>query len=65
MSLSVAASENLARSSPTYLEKFRQLEKDYADACGTRAEWEAVLARLEAARSIHAMLKEILHAMPE
>lgn len=58
---SVAAAENLARSSPEYLEKFKQLEKDYANACGTIAEWDAVQARLEAARSIHAMLKETVH----
>lgn len=57
---SVAAAENLARSSPAYLERFKSLGKDYAEACGTIAEWEAAFARLEAARSIHAMLKETL-----
>lgn len=54
---SVAASESLARSSPIYLEQFRALEKSYADACGTIAEWEAVFARFEATRSIHSMLR--------
>jgi len=60
---SVAASENLARSSPAYLEKFKALEKDYASACATIAQWEALNARLDAARSIHAMLKETLHTL--
>lgn len=58
---SVAASEIEARSSSEYLEKMKALEIAYASACGTIAEWEAVFARLEAARSIHAMLKEMLH----
>src|SRR5215510_4968990 len=57
---SVSASETLARSSPAYLEKMKGLEKDYGDACGTIAEWEGTFARLEAARSIHAMMKETL-----
>lgn len=57
---SVAASENLARSSPVYLQKFAALGKDYAEACATIAEWEAAFARLEAARSVHAMFKETL-----
>lgn len=58
---SVAVSENFARNSPVYLAKVKELEKSYADACGTIAEWDAVQARLEAARSIHAMLKETVH----
>src|SRR5262245_29601800 len=41
---SVAASETLARSNPAYLETFKKLEKDYADACGTITEWEALQA---------------------
>lgn len=57
---SVAASETLARSSPTYLEKFKSLEKNYADACGTLAEWEAVFARFEACRSLLAMARQTL-----
>jgi hypothetical protein len=60
---SVAASENLARSSPAYLERFKALETAYAEACGTIAEWEAVFARFEAARSIHAMLKTTMGIM--
>ena len=57
---SVAASENLARSSPVYLETFKGLERSYADACGTIAEWEAVFARLDACRSMLAMSREII-----
>lgn len=57
---SVAAAENFARSSPTYLEKMKGLEKDYADACGTIAEWEAIFARFEACRSILSMAKATL-----
>jgi hypothetical protein len=57
---SVAAAENLARSSPVYLERFKALEKSYADACGTIAEWEAVFARFEACRSMLAMARQTL-----
>lgn len=57
---SVAAAENLARSSPTYLEKFKALEKSYADSCGTIAEWEATFARFEACRSMLAMARQTL-----
>lgn len=57
---SVAAAENLARSSPVYLERFKQLEKDYANACATIAEWEAVFARFEACRSMLAMARQTL-----
>lgn len=57
---SVAAAENLARSSPAYLEKFKALEKDYADACGTIAEWEAIFARFEGCRSMLSMARATL-----
>lgn len=57
---SVAAAENLARSSPAYLEQFKALEKNFADACGTIAEWEAVFARFEACRSMLAMARQTL-----
>src|SRR5262245_53447700 len=51
---SAAAAEVAARSNPKYTVKIQELGKDYGDACGTIAEWEAVFARFEAARSIHA-----------
>jgi hypothetical protein len=57
---SVAAAENLARSSPVYLEKFKALEKSYADACGYIAEWEATFARYEACRSMLSMARATL-----
>jgi hypothetical protein len=57
---SVAAAENLARSSPAYLERFKALEQMYADACGSIAEWEAVFARFEACRSLLAMARSTL-----
>lgn len=57
---SVAASETLARSNPIYLERFKALEKSYADACGTIAEWEATFARYEACRSMLAMARQTL-----
>jgi hypothetical protein len=57
---SVAASETLARSNPAYLEVFKSLEKNYADACGTIAEWESTFARYEACRSMLAMARETL-----
>ena len=57
---SVAAAENLARSSPTYLETFKVLEKNYAEACATIAKWDAVFARFEACRSMLSMAKETL-----
>lgn len=57
---SVAAAENLARSSPAYLERFKFLEKSFADACGTIAEWEAIFARFEGCRSMLAMARQTL-----
>jgi hypothetical protein len=60
---SVAAAENLARSSPVYLQRLAELEKIYADACATIAEWEAVMARFEACRSMAAMLRESIHTL--
>jgi hypothetical protein len=57
---SVAASETLARSNPAYIEKFKALEKSFANACGTIAEWEATFARYEACRSMLAMARETL-----
>lgn len=57
---SVSAAEGLARSSPTYLEKFKALETSYADACATLAEWEAVFARFEGCRSMLAMARQTL-----
>ena len=57
---SVSAAENLARSSPIYLERFKALEKSYADACGTIAEWEGIFARFEACRSMLSMAKATL-----
>jgi hypothetical protein len=57
---SVSAAENLARSSPIYLEKFKQLEKDYANACATIAQWEATFARFEGCRSMLAMARQTL-----
>lgn len=57
---SVAAAENLARSSPVYLQRFKDLETQYADAAATIAEWEAVFARFEACRSLLSMSKETL-----
>jgi hypothetical protein len=60
---SVAAAENLARSSPVYLERFKDLEKSYADACATIAEWDATFARFEACRSMLAMSRETLRTL--
>lgn len=55
---SVAASETLARSSPIYLERFKQLEKDYANACAVIAQSEATFARFEGCRSMLAMARQ-------
>jgi hypothetical protein len=60
---SVAASETLARSNPLYLENMKRLEKAYADACSTIAEWEAVFARFEACRSMLAMSREVMKTL--
>lgn len=57
---SAAASEVLARGSPVYLAKFKELETSYAAACGTIAEWEAIFARFEGCRSMLSMAKETL-----
>jgi hypothetical protein len=60
---SVAAAENLARSSPVYLQRFKGLETQYADAAATIAEWEAVFARFEACRSMLAMSREVMKTL--
>ena len=60
---SVAGAEVMARANPAYLERMKALEKDYAESCGVIAEWEATFARYEAARSIHAMLKETMRTL--
>jgi hypothetical protein len=60
---SVAASETLARSSPVYVTQFKDLERSYADACATIAEWEATFARFEACRSMLAMSRETLRTL--
>lgn len=57
---SVAASETLARSSPVYLERIKGLEKDFANACATIAQWEATFARFEGCRSMLAMARSTL-----
>ena len=57
---SVAASETLARSSPVYLEKIKDLERSYADACSTIAGWEAIMARFEGCRSLLSMARATL-----
>jgi len=60
---SVAAAENLARSNPTFLTRFKELEEQYANACATIAEWEAVMARFEACRSMGAMMRETVKTL--
>lgn len=57
---SVSSAEICARSNPMYVEKLRTLEKNYAEACATIAEWEAVFARFEACRSMLAMARQTL-----
>ena len=57
---SVASSETSARANPLYLEKLRNLETSYAEACATIADWEAVFARFEACRSMLAMARSTL-----
>jgi len=59
---SVAASETLGRSSPLYLEKLKQLQKDYADAETTLAEFQIIMTKLDSYRSMLAMLRETMHA---
>jgi hypothetical protein len=60
---SVAAAEILARSSPVYITQFKALERNYADACSTIAEWEATFARFEACRSMLAMSREVIRTL--
>lgn len=57
---SATAAETLARANPLYIQNLRTLEKSYADACATIAEWEAVFARFEACRSMLAMARQTL-----
>jgi hypothetical protein len=60
---SVAAAENLARSNPVYLEKFKKLEEDYKQAETVIAEWQATMATFEAARSLLAMSRETMRTL--
>lgn len=59
---SVAASESLGRSSPTYIAKLKQLMEDYAQAETVLAEWQITMTKLDSYRSMLAMLRETMHA---
>lgn len=59
----VGASEILARSSPEYLKRLQVLEQNYEEACATIAEWDAVMARFEACRSLGAMYRETVKTL--
>jgi len=60
---SATAAETLARAEPAYLTRLAEQEKIYADACATIAEWEAVMARFEACRSLGAMMRETVKTL--
>lgn len=55
---SVAGAEVCARSNPVYAEKISALERAYADAEKTIAQWQADFAYYESCRSLLAMDRE-------
>lgn len=58
-----ANSEQLARSSPIYLEKINTLGDQLADAYRVKATWEATMCEFEACRSLLAMTRETLKTL--
>jgi hypothetical protein len=60
-----ANSENLARSSPIYLEKLKALEIAFAEAQRVKYEWKATMCSFEAARSLLARQRETMHTFQE
>ena len=60
---SVAAAEYRARTSPVYLEKFAELQKNLSEANRVIAEWEASMCEFEACRSLLAMNRETLRTL--
>jgi hypothetical protein len=60
----VAGSEALARSDPLYLEAIKAVQMQVTEAFQVKAKWEATMASFEAARSLLAMNREVMHKMP-
>jgi hypothetical protein len=60
-----ANSENLARSSPIYLEKIKALETAFSEAQRVKYEWKATMCSFEAARSLLARQRETMHTFQE
>lgn len=58
-----ANSEQLARSSPIYLEKIKTLETSYTEAQRVKYEWKATMCSYEAARSLLARQRETLRTL--
>lgn len=58
-----ANSENLARSSPLYLQKIKELEASYTEAQRKKYEWKATMCTYEAARSLLARQRETLKTL--
>lgn len=60
-----AMSDSLARTSPLYIEKMKQLETDFANAQVTKYKWKATMCSFEAARSLLARQRETIHTFKE
>jgi hypothetical protein len=60
---SVAGAEVCARSNPIYLEKMAALQRDFADAESTIAQWQADFAYYESCRSLMAMQRETMRTL--
>jgi hypothetical protein len=62
---SVAGADTLARSSPVYTEKMKELETNFTEAQRIKYEWKANMCSFEAARSLLARQRETLHTFQE
>lgn len=62
---SAASAEVEARADEGYIHDFAALTEQYTAAEATIAKWQALMARLDAARSLLAVSRETLRQMPE
>jgi hypothetical protein len=62
---SMSMAESLARSSDGYAEELDKLAQSLKSAYEAQAKWQALMARLDAARSLMALSRETLKQMPE
>lgn len=63
--MSAAMADTLARAHPSYDESLTALANDLTNAYEVVAKWQALMARLDAARSLMAVSRTVLDRMPE